>query len=55
VHAVEHLRRNDRRLLQFLTSAHDSLLLKRYACDVDFDAEVPPRDHDAVGLRDDFF
>jgi hypothetical protein len=54
VHAVEHLRRDDRRLLQLLADANDSFLFDRHARDVDFDPQIAAGDHDTVGFGDDF-
>jgi hypothetical protein len=53
VHALQHLRGNDRRLLQILADADNPLLLHGHAGHIDFDAQIAASDHHAISLGDD--
>ena len=53
MHALEHLRRDDRGPLIPLAHRDDSLLLDGHLGDVDFHTQVAASDHDCVGDRHD--
>ncbi len=55
LHAVEHLRGHDHRLLVLVAHGDDGLLHDRHLGHVDFHAQVAAGHHDAVGRRDDLF
>ena len=54
MHAVEHLRGDDYRLVKILALGDDALLLQWHLRHVNLDTQVTSRDHDAVGLGHDF-
>ncbi len=55
LHAVEHLRGDDHRLLMFAAGGHDLLLHHGHPGHVDLHAQVAAGHHDAVGRDDDLF
>ncbi len=53
LHALQHLRGDDHRLLQMLAGGDDLLLHHRHPSHVDFHSQVAAGHHDAVGRRYD--